>query len=113
MIARGLTITTTTFAELQGEPLGRMCPVPGTICACAQTAVRLTGSHKFCFVCLPNEHEFESSIRFVVQQSGWLRLAKPAQPISHRPRQSMSAALKSLTFTTLPKIGANPMLDRR
>jgi hypothetical protein len=28
------------------------------------------------------------------------------------PRQSMSA-LKSLTFTTLPKIGANPTLDRR
>jgi len=27
--------------------------------------------------------------------------------------ESMVSALKSLTFTTLPKIGANPVLDRR
>jgi hypothetical protein len=34
-----------------------------------------------------------------------------AQPIAHWG-QSMSA-LRSLTFTTMPKIGANPTLDRR
>src|ERR1700730_6300385 len=33
--------------------------------------------------------------------------------VSFRPEGSKMSALKSLTFTTLPKIGANPTLDRR
>src|ERR1700731_308586 len=32
---------------------------------------------------------------------------------SHKSGQDKMSALKSLTFTTLPKIGANPTLDRR
>src|SRR5262249_12694763 len=33
--------------------------------------------------------------------------------ISIQHRREQMSALKSLTFTTLPKIGANPTLDRR
>src|SRR3984893_406411 len=33
--------------------------------------------------------------------------------VSFRPEGSKMSALKSLTFTTLPQIGANPTLDRR
>jgi CheY-like chemotaxis protein len=51
------------------------------------------------------------AVRVKLQNPSY-RLAKAAQPISHRPRQSMSH-LRSLTFTTLPKIGSNPTVDRR